>query len=59
MLFGMTAIASFCTQWALDAYRQHSTELFIMNMVFKNFVSKTSISEYRTSFLTIHSSSMA
>ncbi|KIW49206.1 hypothetical protein PV05_10905 [Exophiala xenobiotica] len=37
MLFGMTAIASFCTQWALDAYRQHSTELFIMNMVFKNF----------------------
>lgn len=32
MLFGMTAIASFCTQWALDAYRQHSTELFIMNV---------------------------
>ncbi|KAI1610620.1 major facilitator superfamily domain-containing protein [Exophiala viscosa] len=37
MLFGMTTIASFCTQWSLDAYRQHSTELFIMNMVFKNF----------------------
>ncbi|OCT53129.1 hypothetical protein CLCR_09908 [Cladophialophora carrionii] len=37
ILFGMTVIASFATQWALDAYRQNSTELFIMNMVFKNF----------------------
>ncbi|OAL35692.1 hypothetical protein AYO20_05073 [Fonsecaea nubica] len=37
ILFGMTIIASFATQWALDAYRQNSTELFIMNMVFKNF----------------------
>lgn len=37
ILFGMTVIASFATQWALDAYRQHSTELFVMNMVFKNF----------------------
>jgi len=36
ILFGMTIIASFATQWALDAYRQNSTELFIMNMVFKN-----------------------
>lgn len=32
ILFGMTVIASFATQWALDAYRQNSTELFIMNM---------------------------
>ena len=32
LLFGMTVIASFATQWALDAYRQNSTELFIMNM---------------------------
>lgn len=37
MLFGMTLIATFATQWALDAYRQNSTEVFIMNMVFKNF----------------------
>lgn len=37
LLFGITIIASFATQWALDAYRQNSTELFIMNMVFKNF----------------------
>ncbi|KAL6241457.1 hypothetical protein RBB50_011721 [Rhinocladiella similis] len=37
MLFGMTSIASWCTSWSLDAFRQHSTELFIMNMVFKNF----------------------
>jgi len=37
MLFGMTIIATFATQWALDAYRAYSTELFIMNMVFKNF----------------------
>ncbi|KIW73930.1 hypothetical protein PV04_02009 [Phialophora macrospora] len=37
ILFGMTVVASFATQWALDAYRQNSTELFIMNMVFKNF----------------------
>lgn len=39
MLFGMTSIAAWCTSWSLDAFRQHSTELFIMNMVFKNFVS--------------------
>jgi MFS family permease len=32
ILFGMTIIASFATQWALDAYRSNSTELFIMNM---------------------------
>ena len=32
ILFGMTVIASFATQWALDAFRQNSTELFIMNM---------------------------
>ena len=32
ILFGMTVVASFATQWALDAYRQNSTELFIMNM---------------------------
>ncbi|KAI1619268.1 major facilitator superfamily domain-containing protein, partial [Exophiala viscosa] len=37
MLFGMSLVATFTTQWALDAYRQHSTELFVMNMVFKNF----------------------
>ena len=37
MLFGMTLLAAFATQWALDSYRQHSTELFVMNMVFKNF----------------------
>jgi MFS family permease len=32
ILFGMTVIASFATQWALDAYRQNSTEVFVMNM---------------------------
>lgn len=33
MLFGMTAIATHCSQWALDSYRSNSTELFVMNMV--------------------------
>lgn len=37
LLFGIIITATFATQWALDAYRQHSTELFVMNMVFKNF----------------------
>lgn len=37
MLFGMTLLATFATQWALDAYRPLSTEIFVMNMVFKNF----------------------
>lgn len=37
LLFGIIIAATFATQWALDAYRQHSTELFVMNMVFKNF----------------------
>lgn len=37
MLFGMTNVAIHCTQWALDSYRTNSTELFVMNMVFKNF----------------------
>jgi MFS family permease len=36
MLFGMTVIASFSTQYALDAFRSYSTEIFIMNMTFKN-----------------------
>lgn len=37
ILFGITLVATFATQWALDAYRQNSTEVFVMNMVFKNF----------------------
>jgi MFS family permease len=37
MLFGMTSIATNCTSWALDAFRQYSTEIFVLNMVFKNF----------------------
>jgi len=37
LLFGIIISATFATQWSLDAYRQHSTELFVMNMVFKNF----------------------
>ena len=37
ILFGMAIIASFTSQWALDSYRQNSTELFMMNMGFKNF----------------------
>ncbi|KPI35680.1 putative MFS-type transporter [Cyphellophora attinorum] len=37
MLFGMAWFATSATSWALDAYRQNSTEVFIMNMVFKNF----------------------
>lgn len=37
LLFGIIITSTFATQWALDAYRQHSTELFVMNMVFKNF----------------------
>lgn len=37
VLFGMSWLATFSTQWALDSFRQHSTEIFVMNMVFKNF----------------------
>ncbi|KAF2462459.1 major facilitator superfamily domain-containing protein [Lineolata rhizophorae] len=37
MLFGLTNVATTTTAYALDAYRDYSTEIFIMNMVFKNF----------------------
>jgi hypothetical protein len=33
MLFGMTAVATHVSQWALDSFRNNSTELFVMNMV--------------------------
>ena len=32
MLFGMTGVSTHCSQWALDAFRQNSTELFVMNV---------------------------
>ena len=37
LLFGLTIAATVTTGYALDAFREHSTEIFIMNMVFKNF----------------------
>jgi hypothetical protein len=37
MMFGLCIIAISTSAYALDAFRQHSTELFIMNMLFKNF----------------------
>jgi MFS family permease len=37
MMFGLCIIAISTSAYVLDAYRQHSTELFIMNMLFKNF----------------------
>lgn len=37
MLFGMTVTAIITTGYALDAFREYSTEIFVMNMVFKNF----------------------
>ncbi|KAH8195270.1 hypothetical protein TruAng_010565 [Truncatella angustata] len=36
-LFGITIITIACGQYALDAWRPHSTEIFIMNAAFKNF----------------------
>lgn len=36
-LFGVTLLVSVPTAYALDAYRSHSVEIFIMNMTFKNF----------------------
>lgn len=36
-LFGVSFIVTFSSQYALDAFRNNSTEIFIMNMVFKNF----------------------
>jgi len=37
MLFGITIIAICTTNYALDSYREHSTEIYIMSMIFKNF----------------------
>ncbi|EXJ86756.1 hypothetical protein A1O3_03710 [Capronia epimyces CBS 606.96] len=37
ILFGITFIVTFASQYTLDAFRNNSTEIFIMNMVFKNF----------------------
>jgi hypothetical protein len=36
-LFGITIAAISTSSYALDAYRDHATEIFIMAMVFKNF----------------------
>lgn len=36
-LFGLTILVSVPTAYALDAFRAHSTEIFVMNMTFKNF----------------------
>ncbi len=43
ILFGMTIIASFATQWALDAYRANSTELFISKIA--SFVNVSRLTE--------------
>jgi hypothetical protein len=37
MLFGITIAAISTSAYALDAYRDNATEIFIMAMVFKNF----------------------
>lgn len=37
ILFGVSFIVTFASQYALDAFRSNSTEIFIMNMAFKNF----------------------
>jgi hypothetical protein len=37
MLFGITISAIATSSYALDSYRDNSTEIFIMAMVFKNF----------------------
>ena len=37
VLFGITVIVIVCGQYALDAWRNHSTEIFVMNATFKNF----------------------
>lgn len=36
ILCGMTVISAFATQYALDAFRANSTEVFTMSMIFKN-----------------------
>jgi len=36
-LFGITIAAISTSSYALDAYRDHATEIFIMAMIFKNF----------------------
>jgi hypothetical protein len=36
-LFGITIAAIATSSYALDAYRDHANEIFIMAMVFKNF----------------------
>lgn len=37
MMFGLCIITISLSGYVLDGYRQHSTELFVMNMLFKNF----------------------
>jgi MFS family permease len=37
LMFGLFVSASVISAYVLDAMREHSTEIFIMNMVFKNF----------------------
>lgn len=37
LMFGLFVSASVTSAYVLDAMREHSTEIFIMNMVFKNF----------------------
>lgn len=37
LLFGMTILSTAILHYVLDAFSRHSTEIFIMNMVFKNF----------------------
>jgi hypothetical protein len=37
-LFGIVCAAIFCSAYAIDAFRDMSSEIFIMNMVFKNLL---------------------
>lgn len=36
LLFGLTYVTTSVTEYALDAFREYSTEIFIMNMFYKN-----------------------
>ena len=35
-LFGINVIVILSTAYPLDAFREHTTEIFVMNMMFKN-----------------------
>lgn len=37
MMFGLNIVAITTSAYVLDAFREHSTEIFVVNMLFKNF----------------------